>query len=147
MLVCDHGGTYQPAVKGKTGPFQRPLQRVQEAVLCTAWHRCICTLLHICKKIQHKISKCLHRLFISYKHVQTWTKVLGHFRATQMNVKFDLEFSHSLLWYLPIAWVLIFLHDQYTPQCYASVGPFVTSHVACQKSSLAAERMGITIVL
>ena len=30
-------GTYQPAVKGKTGPFQRPSERVQEAVLCTAW--------------------------------------------------------------------------------------------------------------
>ena len=29
--------TYQPSGKGKSGPIQMPLERVQEVVLCTAW--------------------------------------------------------------------------------------------------------------
>ena len=30
-------GTYKPSGKGKSGPIQMPSERVQEAVLCTAW--------------------------------------------------------------------------------------------------------------
>ena len=33
-------GDLSASCKGKTGPFQRPSERVQEAVLCTACEAC-----------------------------------------------------------------------------------------------------------
>ena len=42
-------GIYQPSGKGKSGPIQMPSERVQEAVLCTAWF--------IQGQIKKKISK------------------------------------------------------------------------------------------
>ena len=35
--ICDHGGRISQLKTGFSGPFQRPSERVHQAVLCTAW--------------------------------------------------------------------------------------------------------------
>ena len=62
--------TYQPSGKGKSGPIQMPSERVQEAVLCTAWSlqivpswsKCVIWIVAMATK-QH------------FKHCRTWSQL------------------------------------------------------------------------